>query len=333
MKVLIVVPPYNELAGKGVPPVEYQWMAETLQRQSIQVQILPLGSSGELVQAIALIAPNLIYSPAFSTLEPSGDKPVIIHQILERLGMPYIGSTPEALELALSKIKLKLCLLDHGIATPDFHIYRSGKFSNPSGDPDKLPTHYPYILKPSREGNSRGITERSIVRDKQSLDAQLEIMSPHYPEILVEHYLGDDPELREFTVAMIGNSKERLNLPAEIFLLSKHSSRIITTADKNQHKTRALPVDDPGLRQKLSNLGDRVFKAVEVRDYARCDVLLFRGKLHVIEVNGQPMLPDMWFDACASSAGLNRRDYLLAILEATLARYRLAGIPGFATAS
>ena len=156
-------------------------------------------------------------------------------------------------------------------------------------------------------------------------------MSPHYPEILVEHYLGEDPELREFTVAMIGNGRERLNLPAEIFLLSEHSSRIITTADKNLHKTRALPVEDPGLRLKLANLADRVFKVVEVRDYARCDILFSRGKMHVIEVNGQPMLPDMWFDACATSAGLNRRDYLLAILEVALARYRLAGLPGFAT--
>ncbi len=307
-------------------------MADILQKQSIQVLLLPLGSCSELERAISVTAPNLIYSPAFSTLEPSGADPVIIHQLLDQLGMPYIGSPPEALELALSKIKLKLCLLDHGIATPDFYIYRSGELTLPPGDPDRQPARFPYILKPSREGNSRGITERSIVRDNQSLDAQLEIMSAHYPEILVEHYLGDDPELREFTVAMIGNGRERLNLPAEIFLLSEHSSRIITTADKNQHKTRALPVEDPGLRLKLANLADRVFEAVEVRDYARCDVLFSRGKMHVIEVNGQPMLPDMWFDACATSAGLNRRDYLLAILEAALARYRIAGLPGFASA-
>jgi D-alanine-D-alanine ligase len=331
MKLVIIVPPYNDEAGKGVPPSEYQWMADTFMAQSIQVQLLPLGSYSELEQAFSHRMPDLVYSPAFSTLKTLGDKAVVIHQFLDQLGIPYIGSPAEALELALSKIKLKLCLLDHGITTPDFHIYRFGDLVDPSGDPEREPARYPYILKPSREGNSRGISERSIVRDKQTLDAQLEMLSTHFPEILVEHYLGDDPEMREFTVAMIGNGRERLNLPAEIFLLSEHLNRIITTADKNQHKTRALPVEDPKLRRKLANLADQVFDAVEVRDYARCDILSSKGKLHVIEVNGQPMLPDLWFDACASSTGFNRRDYLLAILEAAIARYRLADVPGFNT--
>jgi D-alanine-D-alanine ligase len=328
---LIIAPPFSFKAGKGVPSAEYQWMADTLGGPSFHTQLLPLGNTNSVEQALSQDKPDLVYCPAFNTLEPPGKDPVIIHQILERMGIPYIGSTPEALELALSKIKLKLCLIDYDIATPDFYSYRSGKLTNPSNDPEKQPSHYPYILKPSREGNSRGISEQSIIRDKQSLGNQLEIMSSRYPEILIEHYLGDDPKLREFTVAMIGNGKERLNLPAEIFLLSTHTNRIITTLDKKQHKTRALPVDDPGLRQKLSSLAGRVFEAVETRDYARCDILLSKGKMQVIEVNGQPMLPDLWFDACASSAGLNRRDYLFAILQAAISRYQLAGIPGFAT--
>ena len=144
MKLLIVVPPFDDQVGKGVPPMEYQWMADLLEKQSFQVQLQPLGSCRELEQAISLKTPDLIYSPAFSTLEPSGDKPIIIHQILERLGLPYVGSTPEALELALSKVKLKFCLLDHGIATPDFYIFRSGELTNPTGDSDKQPAHYPY---------------------------------------------------------------------------------------------------------------------------------------------------------------------------------------------
>jgi hypothetical protein len=50
-------------------------------------------------------------------------------------------------------------------------------------------------------------------------------------------------------------------------------------------------------------------------------MLYANGKLEVIEVNGQPMIPDMWFDACAQTIGMNRRDYCLAIFYAGLKRY------------
>jgi D-alanine-D-alanine ligase-like ATP-grasp enzyme len=329
MDLLILVPSIDIKAGIGLPLEDYQWMADTLEGYGIHTQLAPLGEVKDLEKVITEKKPLLIFSPAFTTEEQPGVDPVIIHQLLEKKGIPYVGSPPEALELALSKVKLKRCLLDHGIATPDFHIFRSGVFINLAGEPDQLPRHYPYIVKPAREGNSRGISEQSIVRDEQSLLDQIDRMTPKYSVILVEHYLGDDTSIREFTVAMIGNGKDRLILPAEIFLLQKHKTRIITTADKKFHQTRAIPVDEPDLKRKLSNLSDKVFDTVEMRDYARCDILQTKGKLQVIEVNGQPMLPDAWFDACGSSADMNRNEYIYAIIHAAIIRYQLAGLPGF----
>lgn len=121
---------------------------------------------------------------------------------------------------------------------------------------------------------------------------------------------------------MIGNPPHRFILPVEIKVATKHPYRIITTSDKTQHKTLAIPVDDPSLSSKIKHLAEQVFDTIEARDYARCDVLYANGKLQVIEVNGQPMIPDKWFDACAKTIGMNRREYCLAIFYSGISRYK-----------
>ena len=65
--------------------------------------------------------------------------------------------------------------------------------------------------------------------------------------------------------------------------------------------------------------------AAGARDYARCDVILEGGVLEAIELNGQPMVPDSWFEACAADAGLDAAQYLRAIVFAGMARVSREG--------
>jgi D-alanine-D-alanine ligase-like ATP-grasp enzyme len=307
MKILIIANPYDERTGVGIPNSDFEWLCNILSEVGCVPRLIKASTASYIQKVLDDGKPDIVFSAAYDAKGMSGQK--------------NIGSSPETLELVLSKYKLKRCLLDAGIATPDFCLFRSGIFLDPAGERAVLPSHFPYILKPCREGNSRGISEDSIVWDERSMLIQLEGMSKYYSEILIEEYLGRDEELREFTIAMIGNERHRFILPVEIKMLSKHPHRLITTVDKTHHKTLAIPVDEPGLTRRISRLAEEVFDIIEARDYARCDMLYANGKLEVIEVNGQPMIPDMWFDACAQTIGMNRRDYCLAIFYAGLKRY------------
>jgi len=95
-------------------------------------------------------------------------------------------------------------------------------------------------------------------------------------------------------------------MPCEIVFKVPKPLRIITTRDKDEHRTRAIPVDDLELCEELCELTIRAFHVAGVRDYSRLDVIYAGGKFDAIEINGQSMVPDMWFEACARGVGLDK---------------------------
>ncbi len=191
---------------------------------------------------------------------------------------------------------------------------------------------YPYILKPPAEGNSRGIRESSVVHDEAQLRAVAADLGRSFPDMLAEKYLKDSPDSREFTVARIGNGKEALVLPMELSFAGDRKIRIVTNKEKVDALVMAKPVADEADRLALADLGRRAFESAGVRDYACCDIIMSGGRAWAIEVNGQPMLPDPWFDACANSADLDPKACILGIFAFSILRNlhegRIASFPG-----
>ena len=278
-----------------------------------------LHSQSQLLQILYSEHPDIVFSAACFT---PGDTNELfnIHKILEKMDIPYVGSDSDTLELVLSKTKLKDRWKSLGVPTPDYFQIR--RFGNSVCGLDRLlgATIFPYILKPDCEGNSRGLSEDSIVFDQKSLELKLSCLLDQYDEVLVERYLGTNFDIREFTVAMIGNGNQMLLMPAEIVLLRERKIRIITTQDKERHFTRAIPVYDHDMKEHLILLASQAFRAAGVRDYSRCDVIYANGQFYAIEINGQPMVPDKWFEACARGVGLDSLQYVNAIFLAGIVR-------------
>jgi D-alanine-D-alanine ligase len=294
-------------------------MAENLKRAGIDAGRHSITSQAQLLRIIQEEKPDFVYSAEYYARDDSGEC-VSIHAILDDNNIPYIGSSPEVLELVLSKSELKKRWREVGVSTPPFFFVRKSdakdlKFIISSKDDD-----YPYILKPDREGNSRGLDESSIVFDQKSLENKLKKLLQVFDDILVEKYLGISPDLREFTVAMIGNRGQRIVSPAEITLVKKKALRIITTEDKDNHHTQAAPVEDKVLKNTLTAFAEKAFDAAGVRDYARLDIIIAGGQVFAIEINGQPMIPDRWFEICSAGAGLDSNQYLFAIFLAGIVR-------------
>lgn len=272
----------------------------------------------ELQARLKDAAPDVVFSAIHRCLDSEG-KAHNVHAVLSQMGLPYVGSTPEVIDLVLSKQALKCRWLEDGIRTPAFAIIRQAGEIEPCLADLQSQAAFPLILKPDGEGNSRGISEDSVVFTGEQFRLKCASLLKMYGPVLAEHYLGQAPGLREFTVAMVGN-QHRLVMPAEICLNIEKKIRVVTTADKDDHHTRAVPVDDPILRCELIAFASQAFLSAGVQDYARCDILAAEGRYYAIEINGQPMLPDKWFDTCAAGAGLTQSAYLQAILNSALSR-------------
>lgn len=263
--------------------------------------------------------PDIVYSAAYYLQGKSSDQESV-QSLLESLHLPYIGSDVQSLERVLSKSTLKEVWNVNNVSTPPFCTVRRNNWKVELLNEFFTSTDFPYILKPDKEGNSRGLDESSIVFDQESLRAKIDTMVKTYEKILVEKYLGDAADVREFTVAMIGEGNHMLLMPAEVVLKKKKIHRIITTVDKDLHGTLSIPVTESRLHDALCDLAKRAYTVAAVRDYSRFDVLLANGKLYAIEINGLPMIPDKWFETCAAGVGLSSTQYLTAIFLAGIVR-------------
>jgi D-alanine-D-alanine ligase len=320
LKVLILYTPTSGLSVTAQPETRFTVMANALKLGGVQAKCLPAGTDQQLMRHLEQESPDLVFSAAYYTTGSPTSRQNI-HALLDRLGYPYIGSSHQALELVISKAALKKQWQQCAVQTPSFILLK--KSDNPCSDHFVKffsITDYPYIVKPAKEGNSRGIDEDSIMFDRSALIHQTANMLSLFGDVLVESYLGNERDFREFTVAMIGSPTGDLILPAEIRLRRPRKQRVVTTQDKEEHNTIAVPLPDSPFRAKLCAFARQAFQAAGVRDYARCDILQAGGKLYAIEINGQPMVPDMWFGACAQGAGLDTSQYLNAIFLTGLTR-------------
>ena len=317
VKAMILSRRDDKLAACQTIHPRFSKMILALKQGGINATHCCVGSADDLVVCLRREQPFVVFSAAHYTQDQKN-----IHAILESLGWPYIGSHSEIIELALSKAALKDHWRRHGILTPDYYVIKKTAEGKVLGLDELIRAEdFPYIVKPSKEGNSRGLREDSIVFDKTELDRLIARLLDEYDELLVEQYLGRYPDLREFTAAMIGNGDNALVMPAEIIIQTPRRWRIVTTSDKDEHRTLALPIMDSGLSLKVEEKARQALLVAGVQDYARCDMLMAEGKLYAIEINGQPMLPDKWFAACARSKNMRDDQYVNAIFLAGMVRH------------
>ena len=79
--------------------------------------------------------------------------------MLEKIGLPYVGSGPLAHSLSLDKVVWKMIFVQHGIPTPDFAVLDSPDAEFPG-------LKFPLIVKPKNEAVSFGIM---VVRSEKEL--------------------------------------------------------------------------------------------------------------------------------------------------------------------
>jgi D-alanine-D-alanine ligase len=226
---------------------------------------------------------------------------------LDVLGLPYTGSGPLALGLALHKDKAKELLFARGVPTPGFAVI--SKLTELSSV--ELP--FPLIVKPVREDASAGVTFDSVVQDGAALREAVElVLRTFHQPALVERFVAG----REVYVSFLGNTP-RVVLPlSEIHFGKAFDGRPRIVSYRAKWEPASPECRDspsgpcllaPEVEDKVVGAALAAFEALGCRDYGRVDLRLSaEGEPYVIDINPNCDLhPQAGYARAAAAAGMD----------------------------
>ncbi len=207
---------------------------------------------------------------------------VFVSDILEKLGVPFVGSNYESVLKAIDKDKAKICFVRNGIPTSRFYMISSPE------EIGKDYLGYPVVAKPLSAGCSAGI---SIAKDGKQLEEVVgELLYKFKQPVMVEEYIGDK-DCKEYTVCVLYNGDYRVITYTEIIIPIRDGIKLLDEKVKNDPKLDKIGrVEDTVIKKKLRVLALKTVNAINGKDVARVDIRTQGNNLYVIEINLFPGL-------------------------------------------
>ncbi|NIR52380.1 M20/M25/M40 family metallo-hydrolase [candidate division KSB1 bacterium] len=261
-------------------------------------------------RVIAGERPGMIFNMAYGIQGQS--RYTHIPALLEMLGLPYVGSGPEAHAIALDKVMSKIIFRQHGLPTPQFWV-----FSNSNENMDDVT--YPVIVKPKMEAVSMGL---EIVDNQKDLRQAVQFVIENFQQqALAEAFISG----REFAVGLLGNGTALEVLPIVEFDLRGDPNTIQTQEDKMAkplEKICPAKISDE-LADQMRELACGALGALGIQDFARIDLRMDAdGNLYILELNSMASLGATGsYVHAAQVAGYTYTSLVNRMLEVAAMRY------------
>ncbi len=283
-------------------------------------EVVDLEANAELPHVLATNPVDLVFNIAegFKGRNRESQVPAI----LELVDIPYTGSDPATLSIALDKALAKKIVRQAGIHTPAFQLMTTGKERL-----SKEFTTFPLLVKPVAEGSSKGVVSKSVCANEAEVrEVVRELVEKYKQPALIEEYISG----REFTVGLLGERRPRVLPPMEIVFLDPSDKTPVYSfqhkLDWNDRIRYDVPAKlDPNLMEKLKAAARGAFMALGCRDVARIDFRMDdKGRPYFIECNPLPGLTPDWSDLVliAKGAGMDYRALIGEILSGAIRRYK-----------
>jgi D-alanine-D-alanine ligase len=283
-------------------------------------EVIDLEATPELPSVLASTPLDIVFNIAegFKGRNRESQVPAM----LELLDIPYTGSDPATLSIALDKALAKKIVRQAGIHTPTFQLMLTGKERL-----NKEFTAFPLIVKPVAEGSSKGVVSKSVCHTEAELrEVVKELVGKYQQPALIEEYIGG----REFTVGLLGERRPRVLPPMEIVFLDKEEKTPVYSFQHKLDWTDRIRYDapakiEPALLEKLRAAARGSFMALGCRDVARIDFRMDdKGRIYFIECNPLPGLTPGWSDLVliAQGAGMDYRTLIGEIMAPAIRRYK-----------
>ncbi|PJC25467.1 MAG: D-alanine--D-alanine ligase [Candidatus Tagabacteria bacterium CG_4_9_14_0_2_um_filter_41_11] len=243
--------------------------------------------------------------------------------VFELLKIPYTGSSPFALGLALNKRKSKQILRAAGLPVPSSVLAISGQWFSLSD------LESPYIIKPVREDASTGISSKSVAKTKEEVEERVKFIHENYQQpALIEEFIPG----REINISITGSEEPRVLAIGEIDFskMPKGEPNIVSYQAKWNPESPLFGGTEPvypakleeELKAKIEKAAIKAYLEIGCRDYGRIDMRLREdGKFYILEVNTNPDIsPDSGFNRAAQAAGMSYSQWICEIASSALKR-------------
>ena len=244
--------------------------------------------------------------------------------LLELLGLQFTGADSKALQLCKDKALASVIVAHAGVRVPRFAVSNR---AHPLSVHKLKEFEYPAFVKPAALESSTGISQDSFVENDRDAAARIRFTheSLEQDAVIAEYIEG-----RELYVSVLGNwDSGRIEVfPArELFFaeVPDGDPKIATFKAKWDDAYRKKWGITNGfahelsaaLEAELADSGRRIFRALQIRGYARLDLRLTpSGELVFLEANPNPSIArDDDFAQSALKAGVSYEKLIARIIK------------------
>ncbi|MAR77421.1 MAG: D-alanine--D-alanine ligase [Gammaproteobacteria bacterium] len=252
------------------------------------------------IASIKEISPDRV----FIILHGKGGEDGEIQTYLDKLSIPYTGSSSRSSEICMNKRKTKQKLLENNLQTPKYKKIENSldiKFIEENFS-------YPFVVKPSSEGSSIGVF---VVDNKNEFYKAINENRKISKDFIVEQYIAGE----EYTVGIINNlalPSIRLKPPGKFY-----------DYDAKYNSSEMQYICPSGLdnekEEEIKKISINCFNILECSGWGRVDIILDKEKNPwIIEINTVPgMTEHSLLPMGAKEFGINFDELVLKILDSS----------------
>ena len=230
-----------------------------------------------------------------------------IQAYLDLHHIPYTGSGAKASKISMDKNHSKIIAQSLNISTPKwFLIKRSKEFDIKSHYSNISKFDFPFVVKPSDEGSTHGLT---IIQRNDDIEKAIIRAFEFSDEILVEKFISG----RELTIGSLGDK----TLPI-VEIKPSHDHYDYDCKYKEGLSDYVVPAQlSDALGKKISEDAMNIHEALGCRHYSRVDFRINdNDEYYFLEINTLPgMTSTSLLPKAAKAAGLDFIDLIQTIIN------------------
>ena len=290
-------------------------VAEALRTARPDWQVIERDVDATLLAELAADAPDCVVP----LLHGSAGEDGAVRDVLECLGLPYVGSRPAACRIAFDKPVAKTLVRRAGVATPEAVALPHATFRE-LGAPGVMAAlergiGLPLVVKPARGGSALGV---SIVRAAGELPAAMVGAFAYGDVAMVERFV----EGTEVAVGVVETSDGPVALPAVEIApdggFYDYAARY-TAGTTEFHVPARL---DDAVAKAAAEAALTAHETLSLRDWSRSDLIIDAdGTPWFLEVNVAPgMTETSLVPQALVAAGIDMGAQMAALVERAIAR-------------
>ncbi len=293
-------------------------------------EVVVLGDGREFLEIMLASPPDFVFNIAEGR-GAARDRESRVPSVCQMLGVPYSGSDPLTLALALDKDMARTVVVARGGLCPGGislpHTSSVEEVANRAILMFDESQSGCVILKPAFEGSSKGIRAHCLAETPGEAVSVFHQLARDYSQpVLMEEFIEGD----EITVGVLGNGDSAAVLGVMRIVPTQSDEPFIYSLEvkrdwANRVRYEAPPVLPSRTVEAISEAALLVYSALGCRDLARIDFRLEGDSPFFIEANPLPGLAPVTSDLVILSEGygIGHDDLIRRILSISLERVGL----------